>query len=78
MPAHDLEIRMAHLEGAYEQVNHRLNSIDVHIVALHQEITALGARLDAKIDHRFTWMVGIAVTTWLTTIAAILPLYFRH
>jgi len=30
--------------------------------------------LDAKIDQRFLWMVGVVVSTWLTAIGAI----FRH
>lgn len=89
MPGHPLETRMAHLEGAYDQVNHRLDSLDGHLNGLRQEVTSLGvamnsrldalsARLDAKIDQRFTWTIGIVVSTWLTTIAAILPLYFKH
>jgi hypothetical protein len=51
---------MARLEGAYEQVSQRLMNIEA---------------LDAKIDQRFRWTVGVVVTTWLTTIATT---YLHH
>jgi len=73
---------MARLEGAYEQVNLRLTNIDSRLDALDRKIDlfrdALAAKieaLDAKIDQRFMWTVGIMVTNWATTIAAI---HFHH
>lgn len=85
MPGNPLETRMARLEGAYDQVNYRLDSLDGNLNALRHELSTLSAkvdafsnRLDSKIDQRFMWTVGIVTSTWLTTIAAILPLYFRH
>ena len=63
MHVHPLEPRLAHLEGAYDQINERLGGIDRRL---------------GGIDQRFNWLFGLVVSTWLTTIAAILPLYFKH
>lgn len=80
-----LESRMAHLEGAYEQVNQRLGSIDLRfegvdrrLETLDRKIDALRVEVTAKIDQRFMWTICIVASGWFTTIAAILPLYFRH
>lgn len=85
MPAHPLELRMSHLEGAYEQVNHRLGSLDLQMAGIGQEMTllrqdvlSLNAALSTRIDKLVWVMVGGFATTWATTMAAILPLYFRH
>ncbi len=82
MPTSPIDIRMARLEGAYEQVNLRLTNIDSRLDALDRKIDlfrdALAAKieaLDAKTDQRFMWTVGIMVTSWATTIAAI---HFHH
>jgi tetrahydromethanopterin S-methyltransferase subunit G len=57
MMAQSLEARIAHVEGAFDQVNERLGSID--------------RRLDG-IDTRFNWLTGIVIGTWATTILTIL------
>ena len=54
MHATPLEARMAHIEGAFEQISERLGSID--------------RRLDAM-DSRFNWVIGIIVGTWVTLMA---------
>ena len=89
MPASPIEIRMAHLEGAYEQVSQRLTSIDLRFDAVDRRFDILERKIDsfrdaldkridavdAKIDERFMWTIGVVVTTWLTTIASI---YLHH
>jgi hypothetical protein len=55
-----LESRMSRVEGVLEQSNERLGSIE--------------RRLDSM-DQRFTWLIGIIVGTWITTILAI---FFHH
>lgn len=57
MTAHTLEARIAHVEGAFDQVNERLGSID--------------RRLDG-IDARFNRLTGIVLGTWATTVLTIL------
>ena len=54
MSAQPLEIRMAHLEGAYEQISERLGGVEARLLALDQK---MDSRFDA-VDRRFTAMDG--------------------
>ena len=53
MSAQPLEVRMAHLEGAYEQINERLRGIDGRLTALDQKIDSRFDAFDRKMDVRF-------------------------
>jgi len=53
MSTQPLEIRMAHLEGAYEQISERLNGIDGRLTALDQKIDARADALERKMDAKF-------------------------
>lgn len=61
MPEATMEARIAHLEGACEQVSERLNSVDRRLDSLEQ-----------RMDVRFNWLTGIVVGTWITTILTVL------
>ena len=54
MHAHPLEARIAHVEGAFDQVNEWLGTIN--------------RRIDAM-DSRFNWVIGTIVGAWVTMIA---------
>ncbi|MGA7356655.1 MAG: hypothetical protein WBW76_14590 [Candidatus Cybelea sp.] len=80
---------MSHLEGGYDQVGRRLDSLDSHVdrlaaridhfeTSINARIDALAARLDVKIDARFTWTVGIIVGTWAGTIATMIALFLHR
>lgn len=56
-----LEERMAKLEGAFEQMNVRLGSIEGRLSAIETEIRS-----------NFRWLLGTQLTMWITIIAAIL------
>ena len=71
MLAHPLEGRIAHLEGAFAQVNERIGGIDRRLDSLEHMIALLSDRVDRKL----TWLTGIVVGTWITTILTVL---FRH
>jgi tetrahydromethanopterin S-methyltransferase subunit G len=71
MHAHPLEARLAHVEGAFQQVNERLNSLERRFDSL-EHLVAL--RFD-QVDRKFTWLTGIVVATWITTMLTVL---FRH
>jgi hypothetical protein len=58
-----LEIRMARLEGAYEQISDRLNGIDLRLAGIK-------ARID-HLDQKFLWVIGLVL------ISIILPLVQR-
>lgn len=45
----NLEIRMAHLEGGYEQINHRLGTIEQDLRGLREEIGGLRAEVREEI-----------------------------
>ena len=68
MSAQPLEARMARLEGAFEQIGDRLNSVDRRLDSIDQRI----GRLEQSFESRFTWLVGIIVGTWITTILTML------
>ncbi|MGH7716010.1 MAG: hypothetical protein ACREML_08445 [Vulcanimicrobiaceae bacterium] len=61
MSAQPLDARMARIEGAFDQIDKRLESIDRRI-----------DRLADLFESRFTWLTGIVVGTWITTVLTIL------
>ena len=62
--AEALDIRMARLEGAYQQIDHRLATIEVDIRDLRGEIGQL--RTDGR--QQFYWIIGLIVVTILAPI----------
>ena len=74
MHAHPLEARIAHVEGAFDQVNERLNSIDRRLEGFDRRFEGFDRRFES-VDRRFNWLTGIVVATWVTTILTIL---FHH
>ena len=74
MHAHPLEARIAHVEGAFDQVNERLNSIDRRLEGFDRRFEGIDRRFES-VDRRFNWLAGIVVATWVTTILTIL---FHH
>ena len=65
MAANTLDARMGHLEtqmgrldGAYEQINYRLTSLEAHF-----------ERLERKIARQFLWMVGLIVVSVIVPLA---------
>ncbi len=74
MHAHPLEARIAHVEGAFDQVNERLNSIDRRLEGFDRRFEGIDRRFES-VDRRFNWLTGIVVGTWVTTILTIL---FHH
>ena len=79
MSAQPFDIRMAHLEGAYEQVSHRLNGIDSRLAGIETRIDStrdmLLARMDqrfaamdqrfAAMDQKFLWVIGLVLVSIL-------------
>lgn len=62
-----LEIQIARLEGAYEQVDKRLGTVESLLSQLRSELTA-------RMDSQFHWLLGTILTTWVTLLLAI---FFR-
>ncbi|HVA32752.1 MAG TPA: hypothetical protein VNG31_01315 [Candidatus Baltobacteraceae bacterium] len=72
MSAQPMEVRMAHLEGAYEQVSARLASIDDRLTSMDDRFDRRFAGMEQKFDRYFLWLAGLIVGTWTTAIFTIL------
>ena len=48
-----LEIRMAHLEGAYEQISQRLGTVEERLASLETRFEDRIARLEVEIKEQF-------------------------
>ncbi len=67
------DVRMAHLEGAYEQINHRMGAIEkrldgfdtrfAQVDARFAQVDARFAQLDRKIDAHFLWILGLLIVS---------------
>ena len=66
-----MEGRVARLEGAFAQFNERLGGIERGLDRIEQTVETRFA----QIDQKFTWLTGIVVGTWITTILTVL---FHH
>jgi tetrahydromethanopterin S-methyltransferase subunit G len=77
MHAHSLEARIAHIEGAFEQTNERLGSIDRRFESIDRRFESIDRRFESvdrrfdQVDRRFNWLTGIVVGTWITTILTV-------
>ncbi|HEY6326046.1 MAG TPA: hypothetical protein VIW73_05955 [Candidatus Cybelea sp.] len=68
MSAQPLEVRMAHIEGAFLQLDRRMESVERRLDALFNQ---LEGRFSI-VDQRFNWLTGILVTSWISTIVTVL------
>ena len=81
MSADPLVSRMARLEGAFDQIGERLNSIDRRLDAVGRRFDQLDGKLEARfgqVDGRINSQTAIMVSMWVTTMLGALGLYFRH
>ena len=69
-----LEVRIAHLEGAYEQIDKRLGGVESGLGLLRSEIGQLRSELTGRMDTQFRWLLGTTMTMWMTVLLAI---FFR-
>ena len=83
MAADALEVRIAHLEGAYEQIDKRLGSLEGRMASLERKVdegfahlrrdlTQAIDRVGQKLDATFRWVIGIVLVNWITLMLAIL------
>ncbi len=75
MSAQPFEIRMAHLEGAYEQLDKRLGDLTATIDSRFAQVDVRFDGVDRKIDSLQWRMTSLIVGTWITTILAVI---LRH
>ena len=65
--ADTLEVRIAHLEGAYEQIDKRLATVESNLSQLRQEMR-----------EQFRWILGFPILAWLTTMGTLLAFRLRR
>lgn len=80
MSASPLESRVAHLEGGFEQVNHRLGSLELRMSNVERKIdefkdsilSVMESRFSqvdqrfGQMDQKFNWVLGLIVVSILT------------
>jgi hypothetical protein len=76
MSVNPLDVRMAHLEGAYEQVSQRLDGMDRRLDGIDRRLDSMEQRFDKrfvsleqKIDRHFLWVVGLIVVSIVLPLA---------
>lgn len=67
------EQRVSRLEGAYEQVDKRLDDLNRAVESLRAEI----GNLRAEMNSRFNNVYVLLGASWLTLTGAMIGLYFR-
>lgn len=71
MGTNGIEIRLARLEGSYEQIDRRLTAIESRLVGMESPF----GDLDRKIDAVFFRLVTLMFGSWVTLMLAVL---FAH
>ena len=79
-----IEQRISRLEGAYEQVDRRLDEMHQSINNLRAEMNGLRVEthesinsLRAEMNSRFNTLYVLIAASWVTIIGAMIGLYFK-
>ena len=67
------EERISRLEGAYEQVDRRLNDMSQAIISLRSEMNSRFNEVNSRINNLYVLFFG----GWVTIMVAIIGLYFK-
>lgn len=59
------------------EMNSRFTQIDGRFTQIDGRFTQIDGRF-AQMDQKFTWVIGIVVASWTTSMTATLALFFRH
>jgi chromosome segregation ATPase len=65
--------RISRLEGAYEQVDKRLDDMNLSIDRLWTEINSLRNEMNSRFNNLYILIAG----SWITLMAAIIGLYIK-
>ena len=72
--------RISRLEGAYEQVDRRLDELHRSIESLRADLNGLRAEMNsrfAEVNSRFNTLIMLLVASWVTLIGVMIGLYFK-
>ena len=67
------EQRVSRLEGAYEQVDRRLDSMDRRLSEINNRFDEMNSRFNSRFNNLYV-LIG---ASWVTLIGAMIGLYFR-
>ena len=84
-----LDVRIAHLEGAYEQIDKRLGTLEATV---RSEIASLRAELRSELGtmrgelgtlrsemrEQFRWILGFQIATLLSLIGTLLAVFLKR
>ena len=67
------EQRVSRLEGAYEQVDRRLDSMDRRLDSMDRRLSEMNSQFNSRFNNLYI-LIG---ASWVTLIGAMIGLYFR-
>lgn len=76
--ADTLEVRIAHLEGAYEQVDRRLSGVENGLAQLRQEMGVNFSHVRQQMQEQFRWLLGSQILSWISILGTLLTILFRR
>lgn len=68
MTTQPLDVRMARLEGADEQITERLAGLEREVAALRVDMGSQFAELRRRMDARFFWLLALVLASVLVLI----------
>jgi tetrahydromethanopterin S-methyltransferase subunit G len=68
-----LEQRISRLEGAYEQVDKRLDDLGRAVESLRSDLNSLRSEMNGRFNNIYV-LIG---ASWVTLIGAMIGLYFK-
>ena len=72
MSAQPFEARLAHLEGAFVQMDRRIETLERAVIEGFKRVDARFDQLESRFESRFNWLIGIVVASWISTIVMVL------
>ena len=76
--ADTLDVRIAHLEGAYEQIDKRLAGVETAVVQLRHDMHQQISQLRQETREQFRWLLGFQILSWLSILGTLLAVLFRQ
>jgi hypothetical protein len=81
--ADTLDVRIAHLEGGYEQIDKRLGTLEARLGAvearlgsfqaeMRTELSTLRRELQDRMDSHFRWVLGFHIATLVSLLGSLL------
>jgi len=70
--AQPFEARLAHLEGAFVQMDRRIETLERAVIEGFKRVDARFDQLESRFESRFNWLIGIVVASWISTIVMVL------